>query len=446
MLARLKMLWVTVRDSLWFLPGVLTLLAAGLAILMIRLESQEIIVLGDPGHWLLGGGAEGARGVLSAIAGGLITVTGVVFSVTIVALQLASSQFTPRVLRNFTADRSNQVVLGVFIGTFTYTLLVLRVVRSETPTQEAFIPRISVALAVGLVLVSIGFLIYFINHASRSIQVSVILERVTRQTLRHVERLFPETVGRPDRLGPDAGELPAGELGVVTAPESGYLQAVDAQALFDLGSGRQLVIRMERQIGEYVRAGRTLASVWPADGIDEEVLRKIRRAFVLGPERTPEQDVEFGIIEIADIAVKALSPGINDPTTALHCIDRLSDILLALGSRDPPPDIRTRQGRIHFIARHLGYERAVGLAFDQIRHSGADNPMIVKKLLDALTQLMELVPEERRGPLAAQREAVVSDAQQGIESSIELPDVDRVASEVGSDPAAVARGRRARGA
>ncbi|MBA2243389.1 MAG: DUF2254 domain-containing protein, partial [Gemmatimonadetes bacterium] len=173
MLARLTMVWVKVRDSLWFLPALLTLLASGLAMLVVELEKRGVLALGDSDHWLLGGGAEGARGVLSAIAGGLITVTGVVFSVTIVALQLASSQFTPRVLRNFTADRSNQLVLGVFIGTFTYTLLVLRTVRSPTPDQEAFIPRIAVALAVGLVLLSIAFLIFFINHAARSIQVSV---------------------------------------------------------------------------------------------------------------------------------------------------------------------------------------------------------------------------------------------------------------------------------
>lgn len=429
MIARLRMLWVLIRDSLWFIPALMTLFAAGLAILVIELEKSGIIGTGSVDHWFLGGGADGARGVLTAISGGLITVTGVVFSVTIVALQLASSQFTPRVLRNFTADRSNQVVLGVFIGTFTYSLLVLRVIRSDTADQDPFIPRIAVAIAVGLVLVSIAFLIFFINHASRSIQVSVILQRVTDLTLQHVERLFPDKMGDADREILRAYTFPAGEPSAVSASQSGYLQAVDGGALFALGRDRDLVIRMERHIGEFVLAGRPLASVWPADGDHEEVESGIRRAFVLGPERTPEQDVEFGIIEIADIAVKALSPGINDPTTALACVDRLSEILLALGLRAPPADQRTAGGKVHFIARHLKYERAVGLAFDQIRHFGADNPTIVKRLLDSISQLLEMVPPERRLPLQAKHDSIRAEAEEMIKSSIESSDVDRMTAE-----------------
>ncbi|MDQ3606095.1 MAG: DUF2254 domain-containing protein [Gemmatimonadota bacterium] len=426
MLARLTMVWVKIRDSLWFLPALLTLLASGLAVLVVELEKRGVLALGDSDHWLLGGGAEGARGVLSAIAGGLITVTGVVFSVTIVALQLASSQFTPRVLRNFTADRSNQLVLGVFIGTFTYTLLVLRTVRSPAPDQEAFIPRIAVALAVGLVLLSIAFLIFFINHAARSIQVSVILERVTRLTVQHTEKLFPETVGRPSEEEQLPEEMQQAEIAAVSARQAGYLQAVDGKSLFELGESKRLVIRMERHIGEFVLPGQRLASVWPAELLDEEVTKGIHQAFVLGPERTPEQDVEFGIIEIADIAVKALSPGINDPTTALHCLDRLGEVLLSLGTRFPPPDVRTREGHVHFIACHLGFERAVGLAFDQIRHYGSDNPSVAKKMLDVLTSLERLVPEARRAPLRAQAERVLEEAREGIRNPPDLLAVERV--------------------
>lgn len=400
-LARLRIRWVHVRDSLWFLPGVLTLGAAALAVLMTHLEKRGIIGTGDPYHWLFGSGVEGARGVLSAIAGGLITVTGVVFSVTVVALQLASSQFTPRVLRHFTADRANQAVLGVFIGTFTYSLLVLRVVRSEADDEQAFVPRISVALAVGLVLVSIGFLIFFINHASRSIQVSVILARVTGLTLSQIERLFPATVGEPFRPSDPDANVPSGDPAYVSAIEAGYLQAVGGEGLLALGEECGVVIRMERRIGEHVLPGSRIAAVWPEDRVDDAVVDRIRTAFVLGSERTPDQDVEFGIIEIADIAVKALSPGINDPTTASHCIDRLAELLLALGTREPPRDLRTDGGTVHFIARHLEYERAVALAFDPIRHFGSDNPVIVSKLREALEQLLELVPPARHAPLRA---------------------------------------------
>lgn len=404
MQARLNTLWVRARDSLWLVPSLLTLLFAAIAVFVVRHDREGRLSLGAEDHWLLGGGAEGARGVLSAIAGGLVTVTGVVFSVTVVALQLASSQYTPRVLRNFTADRSNQLVLGVFIGTFTYRMLVLRTVRSGTPAEEPFIPRVGVAIAVGLVLLSIGFLIFFIDHAARSIQVSVILDRVSRLTIQHIERLFPKTLGRPalEAVDPDPAQHEQGSP--VTATHAGYLQAVDARALFGLGERKQLVIRMERHVGEFLFPGQTIAIIWPAAAADDDVVAQIRQAFVAGPERTPEQDAEFGIIEISDIAVKALSPGINDPTTALRCIDRLGEILLALGTRYPPPGRRTREGKIHFIAKHLDFERAVRLAFDQIRHYGADNPMIVQALLDTLTKVENLVPAFRRPPLVAQRE------------------------------------------
>jgi uncharacterized membrane protein len=426
MLARLQILWAKVRDSLWFLPGVLTLVAAALAFWITLAERQGMFSSVVASSWIFGGGVEGARGVLSAIAGGLITVTGVVFSVTIVALQLASSQFTPRVLRNFTADRGNQLVLGVFIATFTYTLLVLRTVRSGGENGEPFVPRLAVTLAVVLVLTSIGFLIFFINHLARSIQVASILDRVARRTLQDVFRLFPEHIGRADEAYPPDPRR-SGDSATVPAAGSGYLQAVDSRALFRLGERKRVVIGMEPHMGEFVLPGEALAAVSPSEAVDEEVVETIRTAFVLGPERTPEQDVEFGIIEISDIAIKALSPSINDPTTAFRCIDRLGEILLALGTRNPPRAERTRDGQVHYLARYTSFERAVGLAFDQIRHFGASNPAIAKKLLQVIAQLLELVPSERRGPLAGQAEAVLRAARKAIESPPDLAAVEEAA-------------------
>lgn len=428
MLARVWMVWVMVRDSLWFIPGVMTIAAVGLAFLATQAEEHGFLAELAEHAWIFGGGVEGARGVLGAIAGGLITVTGVVFSVTIVALQLASSQFTPRVLPDFTSDRGNQLVLGVFIGTFTYTLLVLRNVRSGGPGEEPFVPRIGVTLAVVLVLVSIGFLIYFINHSARSIQVAEILDRVSRRTLGDVHRLFPEQVGHADEsVTPDPRSAPAKSL-PVRAARSGYLQAVDSVSLFRIGFDKGVVIGMEPQIGEFILAGQVLARVSPDGGEDEEVTAAVRTAFVLGLERTPEQDVEFGIIEISDIAVKALSPAINDPTTAFQCIDRLGEILLAFGNRNPPRARRTEDGRVHFIARYTTFERAVGLAFDQIRYHGAQNPAIARKLLATLAQLRELVPEGRRGPLLEQREALLRETRYSVENPADRREVEEAAA------------------
>jgi uncharacterized membrane protein len=409
-LARLRLLWTRVRDSLWFLPCVMTLVGAVLAVAITQAEERGAFDGEMLRSWVFSGGVDGARGVLEAIAGGLITVTGVVFSVTIVALQLASTQFTPRILRNFTADRGNQLVLGVFIGTFTYTLLVLRTVRSADDGESPFVPRVAVTLAVVLVLVAIGFLIFYINHSARSIQVAAILDRVTSRTIGDVRRLFPEQVGHADAAAPP-DPRPADQPSVtVTADSAGYLQAVDGRSLFRLGKGRRLVIAMEPHIGDFVLPGQALATVSPPEEVDAEVFRQVRKAFLLGPERTPEQDVEFGIVEISDIAIKALSPGINDPTTAYRCIDRLSEVLLEMGTRAPPAPWRTEEGHVHYLARHPTFERAVGLAFDQIRHFGASNPGIVRKLLEVFTRLASLVPPSRREILHAQLAAVVGDA------------------------------------
>jgi uncharacterized membrane protein len=192
-MARIRALWSGIIDSLWFLPAVMTAAGGALALVLVRLDASVVGPLesSDLG-WLFTGGAAGARGVLAAISGSLITVTGVVFSVTIVALQLASSQFTPRVLRQFMSDRANQLVLGVFIGTFTYSLLVQRTVRAVLEEGgTAFVPSVSVTVAVILALVSIGFLIFFIDHAARSIQADVILQRVTHDTLDAIHLRLP---------------------------------------------------------------------------------------------------------------------------------------------------------------------------------------------------------------------------------------------------------------
>ncbi len=410
MLARLRMMWSAVRDSLWFIPALFTLLAAALAFFMVQVDRSFEKAVDEIDHWFLTGGAEGSRLVLSTIAGSLITVTGVVFSVTIVGLQLASTQFTPRILRNFLADRSNQIVLGVFISTFTYTLLVLRVVKSKLENDAAFVPHLSVATAIVLALISVGFLIHFIHHAARSIQASVILSRVTEEGLTLVKRLFPEEIGAPAKEPQAEAELSQRSPETITATEEGYLQAISGQELFDLGKKHRLLIRMAVPVGAFVVKEQVLAEVWAEEDCDEEVRKKIRGAYLLGKERTPEQDVEFCILEIADMAVKSLSPGINDPTTAVHCIDRLTQLLLAFGKRRPPAAVRTAEGRVHFLALPATFEGALGVAFDQIVHFGHDNPLIVARLRASIEQLESLLPAERKAAIGSFRSKLASQA------------------------------------
>ena len=428
-MTKLRALWHRTVDSLWFLPAVMTFTGGVLAILLIRFNDD---ILGDVEPqdlwWLFGGSAEGAQGVLGAIAGSIMTVTGVVFSVTIVALQLASSQFTPRVLRTFTADRANQVVLGVFIGTFTYTLIVQRTLRSETDGMDAFVPNVAVTGAVVLALTSIGFLIFFINHAARAIQASVIIDAVARDTLRVVANVFPERRIKPDAAPPiDVAASLEGEWCPVLTRKAGYIQDVDTAHLADLARRHQVTIRTEHEVGLYVLPGQALAAIWPAADardIDAEILD----AFVLGFERTPHRDVKLGVVELMDIAVKALSPSVNDPTTALNAIERLGEVLLELAWRKRGDDVETEGGRVLVIRRLPTLADTVDLAFNQVRRFAADNPSVSIRLMDTLADLAVLAPADSRAPFIEHLLAVKQSAELAISDPGDLVRVSNVAS------------------
>lgn len=437
---KLTALWNDIRDSLWFLPSMLTVGAIVLAVITIQIDVADVLPDEPAGVWLFSSTASGARGVLSAIAGSFITVTGVVFSITIVALQLASTQFTPRILRNFTADRANQLVLGIFIATFTYALLVLRVVRGEqdgvTPEDieqaaesgqsiTAFVPHLSVTVAVLLAVVGIGFLIYFIDHAARSVQASVIIDRVTNDALRTLERRLPEEVGESGERTPEAA-TPDAQGTVITSHRSGYVQGVDGDALMHLLHAGSLTIRLEPAVGDYLLPGGTLATVWPAgSAATEEVEKSIRSAYVLGHERTNHLDVELGLIELSDIAVKALSPSINDPTTAILCLDRLAEILLAAGRQEPTAEVRrASNGTGILILPRREFASLVKTALDEIRHYGVDNPRFATAFLERMGDLGQLLPHDRRTPVARQTAAMLRAAREAITERADLREVE----------------------
>jgi uncharacterized membrane protein len=435
-LHKLRAFWNRVRDSLWFVPALLTLGSAALAFLTIQLDVIGVLPDSPAGLILFSGTASGARGVLTAIASGFITVTGVVFSVTIVALQLASTQFTPRILRNFTADRVNQVVLGAFIATFTYALLVLRVVRGETggmtpadveagaraatESVDTFVPHLSVTVAVGLAVVGIGFLIFFIHHAAQSVQAGVIIQRVTEDALSTVDRLLPERVGEPEEDRVDAA-TPDAEGSIVTAHRSGYVQGVDEGSLMALVKADGFTIRMEPEIGDFVLEGGTLATLWPAGlEADEAVVDAVRDAFVFGHARTPHADAELGVIELADIAVRALSPGINDPTTAVLCVDRLCEVLLAYARRERPRRVRGLPGGGTLILPLTPFSDLVDTAFDEIRHYGVENPRFAISFLDRLGELGNVLPHDSRPPVARHAAALLRVARTVVRSDTDL--------------------------
>ncbi|HEX7117479.1 MAG TPA: DUF2254 domain-containing protein [Longimicrobiales bacterium] len=410
------------QDHLWFLPAIMTAVAMGLALLTVEADLRwiERPEGGGPVGLIFRGGPGEARAVLAAVAGGIITVAGVVFSITLVTLRAASEQFSPRLLREFTSDVRSQATLGVFTATFVYSLVALRSVRSEEEWDGPFVPALTVTVVFGLSLVSIGFLIYFIGYLAREIQAGSVVDRVVKGIHVRIEHLFPEEVGRAVVPRGEAVSVPSAPPAVVRARVAGYVTEVDEAKLFGHADGR-LLIRMEVGVGAFVVPGEPLASVWPAERVDPTLGAALRDAFVLGRERTIHHDVEHGFIELSDIAVKAMSPAINDPTTATICLDRMSEALVALGRRDFPPPVRLgRDGRVWLIARQTEFERIVSIAFGPIRHYGREDPSVLRRLLEALGRAWRCLPAERRPPLEAQGAAILREAERHVEERLDL--------------------------
>jgi uncharacterized membrane protein len=398
----LQRLAFRLRNSLWFIPGLWVIGAGLLAFAMTWLDS----VTQDLNRSLplvFGGGPDGARSVLSSIAGSTITVAGVTFSITIVALQLASSQFSPRVLRDFMRDRVSQSVLGSFIGAFFYALLVLRSIRSADETGPEFVPSLSVTTAIVLAILAVVMLIYFIHHISTRIQVSSIVAGIASATERAFEGQRVDDGDGGARHHRSHTEPPDGESGNVAAGHSGYLQLVDRDGLLELARELDLVLRLEVAPGDWVQRGAPVISVWPAASGSEHLSRRLNGCLTYGPERSLDQDPAFGLRQLVDVAVKALSPGINDPTTARDCIRRVTQVLVAAGRAGQPVTHHADdEGRLRLVERGRGFAQLVSLGFDEIRHHGARIPEVAIALGDALRTLGALLPPALHSPLADQ--------------------------------------------
>ncbi|MDQ4100552.1 MAG: DUF2254 domain-containing protein [Chloroflexota bacterium] len=423
--AQFRSWWEDVQDSLWLIPALGTLFCGALAFGLVWLDHRLALTGGVEGlSWVFTGGSEGARGVLSAIAASIITVTATIFSIAVVAMQLASGQFTPRVLRQFTGDRANQIVLAVFIGTFTYSMLVLRTVRSEADAGGTFVPLLAVAVAIILSLVCIGLLIFFIHHAARSIQVSVIIDTAADDTADLVRHHFREQPGTGFDL--NAPRLPDGESFELCCRWGSYVQDLDEGNLLALARDHDLTIHVLEPVGAFAYDGAVLARVWPAAHVDAEVDRQLHNTFVTGIERTLHHDVAFGVRQLADIAIKALSPGINDPTTATHAVDRLGGILTLAGRRLPPARILTVDGRPAVFLPTITFEELLDLSYTQIRHFGAGDVVFISHLLVTLRRISDLVPPERHGALRRHTLLARDEARTALTMPEDIEAVDRL--------------------
>lgn len=382
MSGRLSALWANLRESFWFLPAVMALLALVLAEQAVNVDERVGLETVRQFAWVYSGSADGARSMLGAIAGSVIGVAGTTFSITIAALSLASSQMGPRLLEHFTRDRGNQLTLGTFIATFAYCLLVLRTVRGGE--ENAFVPHLAVTLGLGLALISLGVLIYFIAHIATGINVGHVIRLVSQDLTHTVEAQFPERgTGGPGAASPTPVSVPLARAEEVRARGSGYLQALDTGALLRLAARRDGVIRLTVRPGDFVSPGMIVAYTSPVP------LAEVRAALVLGPRRTSAQDVEFAARQLVEVAVRALSPAINDPFTAIAVLDHLGAALCRVSGRETPPSRHLVDGRLRLEVPVTDYAGLTDVMFHQIRQNGDEHPAVMLRLLEVLTTVAE---------------------------------------------------------
>jgi uncharacterized membrane protein len=382
------------RTSLWIVPGG----AAAMAVLLAKALpwAEAILPHGGSAWYLFPGQADSARELLSTIASSMMTFTGLVFSITILVLQLASSQFSPRVLRTFLADRSTRRAMASFIGTFVYAMALLPEVRGADARGGERVPAFSVFFAFVLVLVSVGIFIQYIHGMAHSIRAVHVVHRVASEASASLDTLYPEDTEVDPEIMLDLPSREPDQL-VSNGRTAGVLTAVDERALLTAAVDADVVIEVVPSLGDFVVRGGPLLRIWGAARLDA---KRLREHLAIGEERTPQQDPAFAFRQLVDVAERALSPGINDPTTAVQAIDRIHDLLTALAPRRFPATSRIDSaGRLRLSLPRPDWDDLVHLAFDEIRQYGAGSIQVVRRLRSAIDDLRAICPQHRRAVL-----------------------------------------------
>ncbi len=440
---KLRALWMSVNSSYWFWPAVLSISAVLLAMFTVHIDRGGQLDWLAHASWLNPAQPESARNILNVIATSMIAVASTVFSITIAAVAYASGSYGPRLLNNFMEDKGNQLSLATFIATFSYAVMVLRVVRDEGEDAQAnaaalpgaydgFVPQLSVLVATVIMAVAIAVLVYFLHHIPASIRINTVLEGIGSRLIRKVKDRFSDEGDTPDD--------PPWPPGVsITARTSGYIQLIDYAALDRIARDAGCRIVIERRTGDFVQPSVALLQVVDRTP-DRDLADALLDCYSWGGMRTAEQDLEFLIDELVEIALRALSPGTNDPFTALTAMYWLSAATGEIAARglgngpDAKDYDRTRirphaDDFAHYLRRGMG----------AVRFHAAENPIVADQFLDCLTAIAaNACDEERRGQVGAEGRALTEQAREALSGPALAQVEDRFARFV-DDMAAMAR-------
>lgn len=411
-----------IRTGFWFIPLLAVLAAWAGSVLMHRLD--DALGGGRPDFLAYDGDADQAALVLSTIAGSTLTFTGIVFSITAVALQLGSSQFSPRALRNFLRDRGTQWALGLLVATFTYSLLTLRYVDPSPEVDDVAPPGLSVTLALTLVILSLVGFVFFVSHLAQSIRVVSIIERVAGETRAALRETMPLVTPVPAPPRPDG---PPDQV-VTWDRGPAVMLGYDEDDLVELARASGNRLRFLRRVGDFLPSGVPVVEVWAVEADHRPVdPRAVLRRIGGGIDRTMAQDPMFGFRQLVDIAEKALSPAVNDPTTAVQSLDRLHDLLRRIAALPQPSGAHADgEGVVRLVVPVPDWDDMVGLACDEIRHYGASSIQVARRLQAMFDDLLTVATEAQAATLVAQRERL----ERAVDGAFDDP-LDRMAARRG---------------
>jgi len=420
-LKKLLNYWNRLQHSLWFVPVLCTLGGVLVAIAMLWID-HSLKRSWEDVFWLETT-TNGAQTVLSTIAGGMITVAGVVLSMEMVTLSITSSQFGSRVLRSRLGDRTTQWTIGAFMGTAVYSLVVLKMVR-KLGEDNFFIPHLSVMAAILFALGSLMILLYFIHHVAMIAQAPEIVASLADDLRHSMERIFPDKIGDPppkvnshQREVTDEEWKALKEGIAIASSREGYIQGIEGDDLISLAVQHDLIIELPKRPGDFLSRGETLARVAALSQIDEtKVIQAINEAFLIGNNRTPWQDVNCSVHELSQMGVRALSPGINDPYTAVNCIDRLSSAMAQLAQRKMPAANRfDHEGHLRLIVDRQTFSSVMHAAFDQMRSYSVGSVAVSQRLMEGYQRIANAVTDEDHA------DDVLHQARLTMEGTLEQP-------------------------
>ena len=414
--------WRLLSASFWFLPTLLTVMALVLAPMLVQLD-ERLQAAGRSIEWLdwiYGGGLQGARRILSAIAAAMMAVSTVMFSSQTTALTYIGQEYGSRLLRNFLADSRNQIAFGTYISTFVYALMVLRTIHKDP--DDAPVPHLAVSFGIILAMASLGVLIYSMYHISRFLQASTIITYAANDLDNSIIRLTAEPgIRRPDRAFADGTEAPASPVFDFTgapllAESSGYIQRVKAVRLVRLCRNAGCRIRIDRQVGDFIMAGTAVGAVAGKAPIDAELLKQIRRTIDVGPQPSIEQDLGYAANQLVQVALRAASTDRNDSLTAVMCIDRMGSALCLLARREPPDSIvRDTDGIPRLKLKPAGFADMVDICYRPLREYRDASPSLVVHMLKTLRAVADCA-ERQEDRIALRREAILV-AEAGCEQT-----------------------------